>query len=454
MNKINYMALALTALLLAGCAAQPEGPSAFESPPAVSAPQGPNVQTDWSKLGENRPERRPDVGGRWYAEPTDHLIPGPDYGDLIPFAGGQSFSFREYEGNSGQPTVWYDSWPSTIYGLMTREGKVVVDPVYLYAYPASTRWPEKQAELPVLILYQAREEWADSNNGSRYAVAARDGSWVTDFSYWAYTVKGEELMLLGPEGCTRLNSADGAILGQWTWEDLGVCQEGLPAVLGSVTEVFGLYWIDRGINLGEGPDGWTTLEDAEIRVFDPDTGSVRLVAYPVWEEWQNDYRASLEQDSSDLAYWHEEVDGTQLTAEWEKERYTLTLPTRIRDPYFTKKGDLAVASGTVENERWSGLYQLSDGRLLFQGCQINFLPDLALPDQPPHIVVYDDSGNATLYDPDLNRLLTFSASDDGSWIAVNLRDGILSVEDNATFAGYYDIRTGKCIFYRNLGLGS
>ena len=98
----------LLALLLTACAGT-------QVPEEMPEP-GVQVHTDWSHLGE-RAEPLPTVGGRWYADYTDRLIPRKDYGMLIPYAG----------------LRLQDHWPAMdgcLYGLMTRDGRVVTDPVY------------------------------------------------------------------------------------------------------------------------------------------------------------------------------------------------------------------------------------------------------------------------------------------------------------------------------------
>ena len=193
MKQLLPLALAL-ALTLAGCGApsgealppQPsEGgetaaPTPTLTPSAKPIPtDGPYVYTDYSKLEDNAP--RPNVYERWHGEFTDHLIPPPDYGPLVPFSGDGAM----------------EEWQETYYaaqGLMTLEGKVVVDPVYSavtqlcsggdydYGYP-DTYYPA------FLLSQYAGDGEGDLFGGHkdvRSALCAADGSWVTPeyrFSY-------------------------------------------------------------------------------------------------------------------------------------------------------------------------------------------------------------------------------------------------------------------------------
>ena len=86
--KRRLLAAALSGLLLlaAGCSGgrEPASSPAPSSPsPAPSA--GPSVHTDWSALTPYQPFQP--VGGRWYEERTDTLIPRDDYGPLVPYQG-------------------------------------------------------------------------------------------------------------------------------------------------------------------------------------------------------------------------------------------------------------------------------------------------------------------------------------------------------------------------------
>ena len=181
--KNRCLALLLSTLLLAGCA--PSGSAASSAPAEGKGASG--VQVDWSRL-EERTGRLPDTdGGRWYPDRTDRLIPGPDYGLLVPYVGGQAYSFNRWEWE-GEVQEYFSDWPTALYGLMTREGKIVVDPVYQHVTPYTCRQGGEDLALPVLLLARVDEAWKDSNSGLRYAVAAEDGSWMTDFAFVTYKI--------------------------------------------------------------------------------------------------------------------------------------------------------------------------------------------------------------------------------------------------------------------------
>ena len=109
-GRIAPVLLAL-ALLLSACGAPAEAPE--------SAQPQQGVAVHWDVLtpeAENIAERR-------YEEYTDELIPADDYGPLVPYIGGEA---------NGE---WEQSW---FYGLATRDGEIVTDPVYDGVQPLAT----------------------------------------------------------------------------------------------------------------------------------------------------------------------------------------------------------------------------------------------------------------------------------------------------------------------------
>lgn len=153
-------------------------------------------------ITEREPLVTPDIliGSRWYEDYTDELIPRDDYGTLIPYAGQRLMN----------------DWPSTtgcLFGLMTTDGVAVTDPVfqsidYPVYYPS-----EINRYLPLLILRKA--DTSGEYPASRYAVAAADGSWVTDYDYWGYNVSSKGLVLFSD---TEMIITDREGTAESTWE--------------------------------------------------------------------------------------------------------------------------------------------------------------------------------------------------------------------------------------------
>ena len=444
MNRIRFAALALALLLLAGCGSSSAG-SSFSSAAPV-----PSVQVDWSKLEQDEPVRQANRDeGRWYAGAMTALIPSEEYGPLVPYVGSLAYSFHSWTDQNGQEQTWYSSWGSPLYGLMTREGKMVVDPVYQSVAQPAFYWQGATTYLPVLILTQAREEWMDTNNGQRCAVAALDGSWCTDFEFWLYTNREDELLLVGPKGLTWMDAASGNRL-DWNWDFLGIGEDELPALMEQLMWLYGFNWIEEGVLLGlENPDDW---QNTKVRMFQPETLEITWISradydttYDQWIAQRNDVVNEIE--------WSQEIDGDQFVLLSGERRYILTPPAISDNMSHAVMGDLASVQDWSGEQTKCWLFRLSDGSLLYEGTNIDFVYDSAIENPAPYVSVIDSTGKAILYAPDLSPLLIHHLPDSSSWVYYTIRDGLVSVRDDTTFFGCYDVHTGDCIFYRNLTLG-
>lgn len=192
--------LLVLALFLSACG----GPAAEETPtpapeptPAQTAEPTPTpeptpvysgVHTDWSKLEPYQPVQA--VYTRRYEGFTDTLIRAEDYGPLIPFAGTKLTVGEELAG-------MYDEG-FELYGLVTLEGEVVMDPVLTSVSPleaydnAHCVGPQTKAMLLGKTVYDG-----EGHPEGRYALCAVDGRWCTDFLYqydWEWE-RGSDLIL-------------------------------------------------------------------------------------------------------------------------------------------------------------------------------------------------------------------------------------------------------------------
>ena len=455
MKRTRLTALVLAVLLLAGCARTAPAPgSSGPSQPAGSAPaedhSGPNVQVDWSRLEGEKPVRQPDLdGGRWYEGYTDRLIPGEDYGPLVPYVGALTYSFSTWTDNSGQIQHYYSPWPDSLYGLMTREGKIVTDPVYLSAGQAEFSWQNESFTLPVLLLSRAKEEWKDFCNGRRYAVAAQDGSWITGFEFWTYTTREDEVLLCGPGGVTWIDAVSGARQ-DWSWEFLGVTEEELPSVVEQIMWLYGFQWTDAGVFLGTDTQTRNILDADQVRVFRPETTEVVWISRSEWEEHLSRWS---DQRWPPAGYWEDRREGDRITLSKGDQSYTLTVP-QLGDSYsFEVCEPFAYLCDFREDSSTYRLFRLSDGTLLTQCDNISFVTDSVRPGSGPCILVRSQDGSFTFYNTNLEPLRSFPALSGNAWLYCSLRDGLLTVWDDQTFSGCYDLDAGTCIFYRNLALG-
>lgn len=461
---MRRIALCLAVLLLAGCAPQSPASSGGASsslPPGASASEPDEIQrepewdtasgvrVDWSKL-EDQAKLQPDVdGGRWYPEYTDHLITGADYGPLIPYLGDRAYSFDRWEVEiEGEWAAGehFSDWPTPFHGLMTREGKIVVDPVYQNVWPYSYRWEGEDRTLPVLILERADPKWEKFGSGSRYAVAAEDGSWMTDHEFLNYTNKEDQLFLLRPEGCTVLDSKTGSRK-DWSWKELDVPASGdeLSETLSFIQWVSGLTWLDEGVCLGEGApaEDW---KKTPVRVFRPETGEVYWVDKSQWDRWYDKYynRRWGERE----ALFHENG-GISLTVDGQ--HYFL------KDTYETgmlhiRRGDLAILDEQHAGNSIRTLYRLSTGERMMEGTDLQLIADRTRPGSV--LPAAYERGAWTVFNDRLEPVLTLPPTAQDLWVQFSLQDGLLTFEDNdSSFFGAYDLDKGAYVFFRNLGLG-
>lgn len=187
MKKLILAAMAAVLLLTAACAGNGKldledlprhtpKPAAPVSTPALTEPSG--VFTNWSHLTEYAPPEN--LYSRLQAGPMEKLAPSKDHGRLLPFEGESVYSAGEYAWQVGSK-----------YGLVTMDGCIVLDPVcsniyrlsnYDYAGNTTTYYDMLVLEKTVYDPETAYDEW---NRGytTVYALAALDGSWVTDFAF-------------------------------------------------------------------------------------------------------------------------------------------------------------------------------------------------------------------------------------------------------------------------------
>lgn len=202
MKKLGRIAPVLAlALLLSACG----GPEPQQTPEPTPPPSG--VAVHWDVLTP-RPEN---IAERRYEGYTDRLIPADDYGDLMPYIGGEA------------GTDWEQSW---FYGLATHDGEIVTDPVYTEVNALG--WFDyrqgKTRHEDVLILRSAvptdeasypQDEWTPKFE-DRYGLAAIDGSWYTG-QIFTMLICGSQLgaLLFDTAGDAVMIGLDGQEIFRW-----------------------------------------------------------------------------------------------------------------------------------------------------------------------------------------------------------------------------------------------
>ncbi|MDE6107110.1 MAG: WG repeat-containing protein [Oscillospiraceae bacterium] len=185
MKKVLPWLLALVpVLLLTACRPaeeeEPPEPTPTEilSPEPAETPAGSfEVYTDWSKLEPYEPKKA--VYTRRYEGFTDTLIPSNDYGPLLAFGGVAVSGLDDWDGDGILDLV-----ESRLYGLVTAEYEVVLDPVLssVVSLYGTDGWRNESFNAESMLLgkmiYNEEGEAVE-----RFALCDREGRWCTDFLY-------------------------------------------------------------------------------------------------------------------------------------------------------------------------------------------------------------------------------------------------------------------------------
>lgn len=321
-------ALLLSAALLAGCSApggsgqssssQAEGSQSSSSAQDSGTIQ---VQTDWSVL-ENEAKTLPTLRNHWYDDYTDHLIPRKDYGTLLPFAGAQVV-LHPPEGEA-EDSSYVSS--NCLYGLMTQEGTVVMDPVCTSIYRVSYLADMGDTvSLPVLVLEKGDKDQGAAVSGTLLALAAADGSWCTDFVYWGCAASPTAILAGGKDGMDLLAPQTGEVVKEWSWTELGIeTADSVPWFTGDAYS--SVQWIGDRFFLGcYGANGDTA------RFLDPMTGEVTTSSAQDWYNTLDEMFRSAPQ-----TWWDAKANGDgTYTLTMGDESHTIPAPLDMGDalPY-------------------------------------------------------------------------------------------------------------------------
>lgn len=188
MKRIVFFLL-LTALLLTACTSttpptepstQPTEATKVTEPTQTAG--GVRVKTDYSAYAE-RSAVTPQYT-RWSDEPLTDLQPSDEYGTLYPFPG-----VPQYDSYGAGYTDFY----GYLYGMVDAEGRIAADPVY-----ASVELLIDRNSLTRLPLWVLKKRGPVSEDGRStddfYALAAQDGSFVTDCIYRAVFCRDDRVI--------------------------------------------------------------------------------------------------------------------------------------------------------------------------------------------------------------------------------------------------------------------
>ncbi len=235
-------------------------------------------------------EIEPTIGTRLFDDYRGELTEG-DYGLLIPYAGRRLTDTEMAE-------------TGCLYGLMTMTGAVVVDPVY------SSVW----ASGDLLVLGGA------VNGEQRYALAALDGSWCTDFEYLRAMGGSNGLVLFTP-ATVVLIGLDGDTEAVLNMDDLGIDQEGFNTMLLGPVEGGGGEWVSDKLSIFYEYDERSGA--SRIRYYDLTKRAVKTMDLEDWAELYPDYEYN--EPPVEGAFWiYDSILGEDAPAilakyEWEGE---------------------------------------------------------------------------------------------------------------------------------------
>lgn len=378
------------------------------------------VHTDWSKL-EPRPAPLPEVGRRWYEGYSAELIPRDDYGELVPYAGLRLM----------------DAWPAAdgcMYGLMTKDGVVITDPVFSSVY--------RPEGVPLLVLTKGARlqggEWYECEE--HITVAAVDGSWRIDLGdgLWSYSREG--LLLIQADSLT-LMLPDGTVFRQYAPEDLGLTQEQFDKLMIGVQwgEGIGGRWYGDYLSLC-----WADDTARDVLAYQISAARQTVISYDEW----NDFCAAEYEGLYGDNWVVQSTPGETVVTRGE-ERYVL--------PFGVDDGRVEVRGDWVLFHSGGAVYTL-DGKEILppeEGAYVDaYVEDDSIAllkvtrqkeDGPNRVSYYLPDGTPA---PMLDHWTDWSGE---RWNRrVCLTNGLIEVLDWDT-ASYYDVKTLECVFRTYLG---
>lgn len=357
MKRLLPLTLAL-ALLLSACAptgAEVPGettPVETSAVPTATPRPGPAVYTDDSQLTPyEKPEPPVAKFTRRYEEFTDALIPADDYGPLIPFPG--AVVTRPAEDGWGLEDY-------NLYGLMTLEGEVVVDPVFSSAY-APSMWDERSQqsrELDCLLLQKVvKDESGEPMDVA--ALCAKDGSWCTGFDYsfdWELLMGQSEENVIPMR--RRGDGSQSLIYRYLVFLDVRTGEAVKTIDLGNVLERWPSMAWSLIYHLRCGERYAIFSDDAAHYLFDSETGEVQVLEELLNTELEGPYAAAFSEGlcpvktASGWGY----IDGS---GNW------------VTDPIYEDARPFEDSRALVRDEEEGGWYTYID----HQGRVVYTLPD-------------------------------------------------------------------------------
>jgi len=318
------------------------------------------------------------------------------------------------------------------YGLMTAEGEIVTEPVYLGISQAgyTGKTSLEYTNLPVWILSKEGPGWPE--NQAFVALYAEDGSWRTDLIYHGCTATPYGLFAGSADGAFLLDPEDGRELKAWTWDELRIDDPmAFPWATGDAYAT--AQWTGEALFLGG---------DEEALLLDLETDKVTSISVEEWCDRQEERLDWLPACSA-------EVDGQTVSLIW----YEEARETKFEVPFAPSHAFLDTEGGTLRvylyNESECAVYTPEGEEVIpVQSGMVGVLgfygqPDRGFSIQNPQeetVKIYDWDGN-------LRMTLPMQARD-----SVSQRGTLLQITDYETRSAYYDPETGEEIARFQLNL--
>ncbi len=424
MKKALCISLVLI-LLLCGCNTVLNG--------GESTTEGTTTQTS------DMPEIKKEVKvSRWYEEFTDTLIPRNDYGELVIFTGGYIFELGE---NFAQ---------EQLFGLMTLDGKIVVDPVFNSHYTY-----ELDGKKYYSMIISEHELYEGGEYECTSMLVASDGSWCVTVDGDIDHITPERIFTSKYDKYFKCYDYDGNIV----FEGGDNLDYAWNHGTSSHTKLMGAY---------------NDLEDGiPLFIFDMD-GNV------VFDEF--DFFVSFESGKSVVKVTETQLYGIITdSGEWLLEPVYSYIDSVAEDKYFIAVRDnkeVAVYDNelkllrtftTVDYDNEDRYYCIVDGRLLYYYndadvvdeylydmltdeaivCKENGLQATYFSDKDNIFCVTDENGTEWYFDIDGNVTDKIQKPEDADWVTLynsNIIQTRTDIDEEHYTETYYNRETGKEIY--------
>lgn len=274
MKRIAAFFLAGILLCLCACSAPGTPQQTTESstqPEAVTSAAAADADAEPLVF---RLESLPDIGtrkqgavkGRFFPEYRDTFEPRDDYGSIVPYIGSVFYyTSNPYPGEDEEDSYNAYTQPQYRYGLMTGDGRIVVDDVYAEVYfeedagPAGAYCMTLFADRGVKSLHpedaDTEEEyewlWEHTPDEADTLLVSADGTWSIRVPYDKWYIFGETLFAVYPSGMYENKPEDNKIMVYDYHGRLQYELSGDPGNMGKPADSINVRWLTGDVLMAE-----------------------------------------------------------------------------------------------------------------------------------------------------------------------------------------------------------